>query len=276
MNYTKDNTKLKEKIMTEERLKLVQPILDTFINDDIKEFTIVLLDNLPEYIWHVGASSTGKYHPQYSLGEGGLMRHQMAVVRFLNFFFELEQYNSKLTSREMDLMRLAGLCHDGMKSGSQEDYEKSRYTKFDHPIQMANMIRSYDGQYLNHDELEMVAITISKHMGAWNTDKNSSLELPKPNDKFSRMLHVADYLASRKCLTMDFEDYAPPKVEVPDLKTFVMPFGSKHKGELLIDIAKNDPSYITWMRENIKREPFISLLKQLEDSNNKEIITNES
>ena len=85
--------------MTDERLKLVQPVLDTFENTDIKEFAIVLLDNLPDYIWHVGASSTGKYHPAYSLGEGGLMRHQIAVVRFLNFFFALEQYNSKFNTQ---------------------------------------------------------------------------------------------------------------------------------------------------------------------------------
>lgn len=251
--------------MTEERLDLLKPILDTFENDDIKEFTMVLLDNIPEYIWSVPASSTGKYHPQYSLGEGGLMRHQMAVVRFLNFFFELEQYNSKLTSREMDLMRLAGLMHDGRKSGSQEDYEKSKYTKFDHPLQMADVIRSYDGQYLNHDEIEMVAEAISKHMGAWNTDRKSSTVLPKPNDKFSRMLHVADYLASRKCLTMDFDNFVSAKIEIPDLNTYAMPFGKKHKGELLIDIAKNDPSYISWMRENLQREPFTSLIKQLDE-----------
>ena len=256
--------------MTEEKLNLVKPILDTFENEDIKEFAIVLLDNLPEYIWHVGASSTGKYHPAYSLGEGGLMRHQMAVVRFLNFFFELEQYNSKLTSREMDLIRLAGLVHDGRKSGSQEDFEQNKYTKFDHPVQMANVIRSYDGQYLNHEELEIMAEAISKHMGAWNTDKKSSTVLPKPNDKFSRMLHVADYLASRKCLTMDFDNYVAEKVDIPDLNTFVMPFGNKHKGELLIDIAKNDPSYISWMRENIRREPFISLIKQIDEMYKKE------
>ncbi len=109
--------------MTDERLKFVQPVLDTFENEDIKEFAIVLLDDMPEYIWHVGASSTGKYHPAYSLGEAGLMRHQIAVVRFLNFFLELEQYGSKLTSRERDLIRLAGFVHDGRKSGSQEDYE---------------------------------------------------------------------------------------------------------------------------------------------------------
>jgi FtsZ-interacting cell division protein YlmF len=258
--------------MTEERLNLVKPVLDTFANDDIKEFAVILLDGLPEYIWHVGASSTGKYHPAYSLGEGGLMRHQMAVVRFLNFFFELEQYNSKLTSREMDLMRVAGLVHDGRKSGSQEDYEKSKYTKFDHPMQMADVVRSYDGQYLNHEEIEMIADAISKHMGQWNTDKKSDLVLLKPSDKFSRMIHVADYLASRKCLTIDFDNYEAPKVDIPDLNTFVMPFGNKHKGELLVDIAKNDPSYITWMRENIRREPFISLIKELDQRNKEENI----
>ena len=261
--------------MTEERFNLVKPVLDTFENDDIKEFAVVLLDNLPEYVWHVGASSTGKYHPQYSLGEGGLMRHQMAVVRFLNFFFELEQYNSKLTSREMDLVRLAGLVHDGRKSGSQTDYEKNKYTKFDHPIQMADVIRSYDGQYLDHDELEMMADAISRHMGAWNVDKKSTVVLPKPNDKFSRMLHVSDYLASRKCLTMDFDNFTPTKVEIPDLKTFKLTFGKKHNGELLIDIAKNDPSYIDWMRENIRREPYISLIKEL-DKMNKENVVDEN
>lgn len=253
--------------MTEERLKLVQSVLDTFENEDIKEFAIVLLEDMPDYIWHVGASSTGKYHPAYSLGEAGLMRHQIAVVRFLNFFLELEQYGSKLTSRERDLIRLSGFVHDGRKSGSQEDYEKSKYTRFNHPILMADVVRSFDGKYLTHDEIEMVADTISKHMGQWNIDNKTNMELPKPNNKFARMVHVADYLASRKCLTMDFENYEPAKPEIPELSTFVMPFGNKHKGELLVDIAKNDPSYISWMRENIKREPFISLIKQLDNMN---------
>ena len=246
----------------EEKIELVQPVLDTFENEDIKEFAIVLLEGLPEYIWHVGASSTGKYHPAYSLGEGGLMRHQMAVVRFLNFFFELEQYNSKLTSREMDLMRLAGLVHDGRKSGSQEDYEKSKYTKFDHPIQMANVIRSYDGQYLNHEEIEMVAQMIGKHMGQWNTDKKSSVELPKPNNKYARMLLLADYLASRKVLTMDFDNYVLPKVELPNINEHILTFG-KHKGKTLVEVNEIDKGWIHWAKENIHRHPEAALLKQL-------------
>ena len=74
--------------MTEQQKQMITPILNTIINDDIREFAEVLVEGLPNYIWHVGASSTGKYHPAYSLGDGGLMRHQIAVVRFLNYFFE--------------------------------------------------------------------------------------------------------------------------------------------------------------------------------------------
>ena len=250
--------------MTNEQLKLVQPVLDTFENEDIKEFAIVLLENTPDYIWHVGASSTGKYHPAYSLGEGGLMRHQIAVVRFLNFFFALEQYNSKLTSREMDLMRIAGLVHDARKSGSQEDYEKSKYTKFNHPMLMADVVRGFDGQYLSHDEIELVANTISKHMGQWSTDKKSSFELPKPNDKYSRLVHLADYLASRKDLTMDFEGYvATPTVTTFDPE-YKISFG-KHNGRRLIDVYKAAPDYIAWCEENIHRSDFIQMIKAMKE-----------
>lgn len=255
--------------MTDERMKLVEPILNTIENKDIKEFAIVLLDNLPEYIWTVPASSTGKYHPAYSLGEGGLMRHQMAVVRFLNFFFELEQYSSKLTSREMDLMRVAGLVHDGMKSGSQEQFSSSKYTKFEHPVMMAAMIRSFDGKYLNHDEIELIAEAISKHMGQWNTDKKSSTILPKPNDKFSRMLHVADYLSSRKCLTMDFENSVTVNTKVEWDENYTLSFG-KHSGKRLIDVYQKHPDYIAWCEENIKRQDFLNMIKAMKESFNKD------
>lgn len=249
--------------MTEEQLKLVQPVLDTFENEDIKQFAIALLNNIPDYIWHVGASSTGKYHPAYSLGEGGLMRHQIAVVRFLNFFFALEQYNSKLTSREMDLMRVAGLVHDGMKSGTQEQYSVSKYTKFDHPVLMAKKIRECAG-YLPENELNFIADIISKHMGQWNTDRKSSLELPKPNDKYSRLVHLADYLASRKDLTMDFEGYVATPTSVTFDPEYKIAFG-KHSGRKLIDVYKAAPDYITWCEENIHRSDFLQMIKAMKE-----------
>lgn len=259
--------------MTEQQFNFVSPILDTFENQDIKEFAIELLNNLPDYVWHVGASSTGKYHPEYSLGDGGLMRHQMAVVRFLNFFFELEQYGNKLTSREMDCMRVAGLIHDGRKSGSQEAYENNKYTKFDHPLQMAEVIRSYDGKFLSHEEIDMIASVISKHMGAWNTDKRSDVILPKPNEKFSRMLHLADYLASRKCLTMAFDNYEVNgevrEKEFNPETTFT--FG-KHNGEKMLDVWGYEPDYFKWIEENLHKKDILDNIRAMKKYLEKEHI----
>lgn len=250
--------------MTEQQSQMITPILNTIVNYDIREFAKVLVNELPDYIWHVGASSTGKYHPAYSLGEGGLIRHQIAVVRFLNYFFELEQYNTKFTSRELDLMRVAGLVHDGRKSGEQADYERSKFTKFDHPLQMANVIRSFDGQYLNHDELEFIAHCIESHMGQWSTDRKSSTVLPKPTDEYQNFVHLADYLASRKDLTMAFDESAQPQVELPDVNEYVLDFG-RHKGTKLIDMFNYKRDYLEWCKENFRREPLMSLIKLLEE-----------
>ncbi len=252
--------------MTNMQFKYVEPVLNTFENNDIKNFAMVLLDNMPTYIWKVPASSTGKYHPEYSLGDMGLMRHQIAVMRFINFFFELEQYSGKMTSRERDLVRLAGLVHDSRKSGSQEDYEKSKFTKFNHPILMADVIRSFDGKYLNHDEIEMVANMISSHMGQWNTDKKSSTILPKPNTQYAELVHLADYLASRKCLTMDFEGYvmesepAQPTVEFDE--NFTLTFGKYH-GMRLIDVYKKKPDYVEWMEREISRQDVLNAIRSM-------------
>ena len=251
--------------MTEQQSNMVTPILETIVNEDIREFAKVLVEGLPNYIWEVGASSTGKYHPAYSLGVGGLMRHQIAVVRFLNYFFELEQYNTKFTSREMDLMRVAGLVHDGRKSGEQVSYEKSKFTKFDHPIQMANVIRRFDGKYLNHDEIEFVASCIESHMGQWNVDRKSGEVLEKPTSDYQHFVHLADYLASRKDLTMAFDNVETPKqaTTTTSVDDYVITFG-KYKGTKLIDLYNKDRGYCMWLKENSYMKEVVDMIKQIE------------
>ena len=249
--------------MTEQQNQMIISILNTIVNEDIREFAKVLIEGLPDYIYHVGASSTGKYHPTYSLGEGGLMRHQIAVVRFLNYFFELEQYNTKFTSREMDLMRVAGLVHDGRKSGEQADYEHSKFTKFDHPLQMANVIRSLDGMYLNHDEIELMAHCIESHMGQWNTDRKNSVVLPKPMDEYQCFVHLADYLASRKDLTVAFDNVEAPKFTPTNVDDYIIGFG-KYKGTRLVDLFNKDRGYCMWLKENCFQREVVEMIKQIE------------
>ena len=246
--------------MTEQQQKFVEPILSTFENEDIKNFAVELLNNLPDYVWEVGASSTGKYHPAYTLGTLGLMKHQIAVVRFINFFFELDQYKNRYDSRHRDLLRVAALVHDGRKSGSQEDYDKSKYTKFDHPLAMGKVIYSYkDKNFLPEDELKYIAFAVSSHMGQWNTDKKAKdITLPLPKDEAGELIHLADYLASRKCLNMSFDEYEIPsekKIDTDPLD-YVIGFG-KHRGKALRDVPTD---YLSWLSGQELQEPLKTLV----------------
>lgn len=176
-------------------------------NDDMKEFAETIIESFPVYWYHVGASSTGKYHPQYALNEGGLVRHTLALIRFVNHTFNIKCMSEKWTSRERDIIRIAGLVHDAFKSGSQSDYEKNHYTKHEHPIIAAIVIRKYRGcGIIPDDEIECIAKTIEAHMGQFTTSTYSDIVLPEPSNKYQKMLHWADYLASRKDIEVKFED----------------------------------------------------------------------
>lgn len=246
--------------MKNENAKIFELLLDAFENEDIKQFAESCIDTIPEYFWHVGASSTGKYHPSYALGELGLARHTCALVRFLNHMLSIDCIKDDFSSRERDLMRVAGIMHDSMKSGTDEDYARSKYTKFEHPILAANNIRKMSG--LPDDEIELIATTIESHMGQWSTDKRSKTVLPTPQNKYQKLVHLADYLASRKDIEVLFDEEFQKKEEIPDINTYIIPFG-KYKGKTLPEIKETDPGYISWAKENMTREPVKTLLTQM-------------
>ena len=249
--------------------EIFDSVLNTFENDDIKTFAKKCIDEAPEYFFSVPASSSGKYHPNYALNDGGLARHTVALVRILNHMFEVESVANQFTSRERDLLRCAGIAHDMMKSGTQEDYENSKWTKFDHPILAAKKVWSIsDG--LDKKEKELICKAIMSHMGQWNTDKrNPNIVLPKPESKYQIIIHLADYLASRKDIEILFDKKDIPESndsnstsEIPDVNTWVLPFG-KFKGQTLIEVKKKAPWYIKWAKENAEKEPFKTLVQGL-------------
>lgn len=196
--------------MRNEKAKIFDELLASFENEDIKNFAVKCIETIPDYFWNVGASSTGKYHPQYALGDLGLARHTCALVRFLNYILSIDCYKNDFTSRERDLMRVAGIMHDSRKSGDDEAYRKNRFTKFEHPILAANEVRTIIG-FIPKNEVELVANAIESHMGQWNVDKRSKAVLPLPENEYQKLLHLADYLASRKDIDVLFDTYESSK-----------------------------------------------------------------
>lgn len=242
--------------------ELFDDILKTFENEDIKEFAKKCIDAAPDYFYHVGASSTGKYHPQYALGEGGLVRHTLALLKLLNHMFNVESINQKFTSRERDLLRTAGIVHDMWKSGTQEEYEQIPYTKFDHPLRAAKFVWNMNG--LSEEERKYCSMAISSHMGQWNTDKrNPGTILPKPETDAQIILHLADYLASRKDIEMKFNSNEQEDYSNVDINTWPINFG-KYKGMTLIEINEKYPYYIQWLKkEGVEKEPCKTLIEKL-------------
>lgn len=244
----------------DQQKKLIDDVLSTIVNEDIRAFATVLVEDFPEYIWEVPASSSGRFHPLHDQGDGGLIRHLVAVARVLNYIFELEQFNSRFTDREVDLMRVAALVHDGRKSGEQVDYEKSKSTKFEHPMLMAQAVRKHKGSYLTDAEIEIIASSVEAHMGQWNTSKRASFDLPKPTNTYQKFVHLADYLASRKGWNMEFEDWTPAEIKLPDIHTYQIGFG-KHSGKTIPEIAQVDYGWLTWAANNLTRQPEQTLIK---------------
>ena len=183
--------------------KIFEKELETIQSPDIQRFAEVAIENLPDYFFEVPASSTGKYHPAYALGEGGLVRHTCAAVRFANHLFGMEHIREQFSDRERDLMIAALLLHDGWKHGT----DGSTYTVFEHPVICASWVRECEALngIIPDKDREVIACAIASHMGEWNTNNRSDVVLPKPQTPIQKFVHTCDYLASRKDIEVLFE-----------------------------------------------------------------------
>lgn len=162
-----------------------------------------MIDLLPDYFFSIPASSTGKYHPLFAQGDGGLVRHTKVAVRMC---YELASNNSighSFESDEKDLMMIALIMHDGAKAG----IPKGKYTCVDHPLIVSKLIRdNKDKIGLSDSEIDFVCSVIESHMGEWNTDFNGNPVLPVPKNKYQRFVHMCDFLASKKFIDVSFSD----------------------------------------------------------------------
>lgn len=187
------------------------------VNPKIKEFAERAISMLPDYFFEVAASSTGKFHPEYALGAGGLVRHTKAAVKIAHELLGLEMYG-KYSSDERDLMLAALILHDGWKQGIEETAGK--YTVAEHPTICAGWIKDAKAfkDVLSEEQIEFLFGCIASHMGQWNTGYRSKKEiLPKPKTSAQKFVHQCDYLASRKYLIFDFgDDYYTPEEENPE------------------------------------------------------------
>lgn len=173
-------------------------IKDKNIIKDLKH----LINLLPDYFFEIPAASTGKYHPNFAKGKHGLIKHTKAAVRIAIEFFNDESI-CKYSEHDQDLIIMALVLHDGLKSGNP----KEKYTRADHPLLISKLIMEEKKNLsLDIDDIRKVCTMIESHMGPWNTDFKTNKEiLPKPQTSYERFVHMCDYLASRKIFDIEFD-----------------------------------------------------------------------
>ena len=170
-------------------IKLFEREINLIVNEDLRMAVKSYMDEeTPDYFWTDGASSSGKYHPQFSQGEGGLVRHTKAVVMFAEELLRMSSY-AYMREEYKDYVIAACILHDTAKYGINE-YNKAEYKN--HAANAAKAFADYSEQVMDYKPSEFLLNAIRSHMGQWSTEKED-----RPFTNIDRCVHMADYMASR-------------------------------------------------------------------------------
>ena len=185
---------------------IFQKELQLIHDQTIKQFVITCFDKLcPDYFWTCPCSTTGKYHPQVSLGKGGLVRHTKLAV-----WWGIELLRALGTSPELkDITTLQDeviatlLLHDMIKNGKGLNVQGRPLEKGvtgTHGVKLIALM--FDDGYdsiLSSEWEERICYGIACHMGIWTTNPEYQPQnMPSTLRPFVDLIHLADYCASRK------------------------------------------------------------------------------
>ena len=243
---------------TSEKIALFEKEISYMEIENIKDFFKRAIAIIPDYFFEVPAASSGKFHSVLECGFGGLVYHTRSVAKVANYLVNLQQYKSKLNEVEKDSVICAALLHDCLK----HDWEnKTGFSVHQHPVLAADFVKTderLDG--IVSDEIRiMIGDAVASHSGEWTTSKRSKIVLPSPQTLVQELVHLSDYIASRSDIHILFEG-EDSKPKLPDFNEYKLNFG-KHSGKTIPQIAVADRGWLVWAKENLTREPLLTLIK---------------
>lgn len=159
-------------------------------SEDLRDFVRWFFDvHVGEWFWLSGASSSGKYHPQFTKGEGGLVRHTRAVVMVCDELLRMSSY-AYMKAEYKDYAIIACLLHDTRKYGGM--VENHECYKEHGKLAAAAVAEAWEDFWGGVRCPELLTMAITSHMGQWTEDKDD-----RPFTNIDRLVHLSDYIASR-------------------------------------------------------------------------------
>jgi len=244
----------------EEKLSCFANELASITDNNLKEFVSIILTGTDDWFYHDPASTSGKYHPKFALGDGGLVRHTRAVVYWVKEIARSEMFN--VNARQTELLIAGAIMHDIRKHTATGGYI-AKHARAAHDLVIET--QAQNSGLLSADEAKYIADAVSTHMGIWGVRDGER----KPTSDSEKLLHLADLMASRKEISLDIfetniQAQAPMPAPAPAVNSinemvtsgantvneygsYVITFGKKHPNKTIAEIYEVDVDFLNWI-----------------------------
>ena len=241
-------------------------LLDKFETEEIRLYCEDMIEHIPDYIFTMPSSTSGKFHNATQCKPHGQIYHIIMFGAIMNYRLALkcnkEKFNNPI---HRDAMRCVPIFHDAIKCG----WNGSTFTIHDHPMIAGAWVRETKVEHdIDNEVKEMIARMCERHSGEWTSSKRNKIVLPEPETEMEVLVHECDILSSRSDIDMLPSEYLKSifndediNQQLPNINEYKLTFG-KHTGKTIPEIAEVDKGWLHWAKENLTREPVASLIKQ--------------
>lgn len=249
----------------EEKIAVFKPQLEKFETEEMRLYCEDMIEQIPDYIFEMPSSTSGKYHNATQCMPHGQIYHIIMFSEIMNYRLALKGNQEKFKSpAQRDAMRCTPIFHDALKCGTNG----SAFSVHDHPMLAGQWVREANVEHdIDEKVKEAIARMCERHSGEWTTSKKSKVVLPEPENAMELFVHECDYLSSRNNIDMQIPDYlkdifADEPLEFDE--NYTLTFG-KHAGMRLIDIYNRMPDYVAWMEQNINRRDVLDQIRAMKE-----------
>lgn len=184
----------------DDKRKIFSFMLKDFETEYMSNYFMDMVAEIPDYIFTMPSSTSGKYHNKTQCQKFGQVYHMYMFASILNHRLQLE-WNKKLYPSPItrDAMRCVAVFHDAIKCG----WDGGKYTVPNHPMLAGEWVRkTVVKNDIDSDVKELIARLCEIHSGEWNKDRYGNEIMPKPENEMEFFIHECDFLASRSDLDM--------------------------------------------------------------------------
>jgi hypothetical protein len=250
--------------MLMDKKAVFKELLDKFETEEVRLYCEDMIENIPDYIFTMKSSTSGKFHNATQCLPHGQIYHIIMFGAIMNYRLALKCNKEKYSNPiHRDAMRCVPIFHDAVKCG----WNGSAFTVHDHPMLAGAWVRDTKVEHDIDDEIkEIIARMCERHSGEWTSSKRSKVVLPEPETDMEMLVHECDILSSRSDIDMQPSDYLKSvlgeiKIELPDINEYKMKSGT-FAGKTIPEIAKIRSNWLDWALENHPSDVVKDLIKQ--------------